>query len=195
MNAMRTIAAALLCCVSFGVSSAHALDHIWIIGGGPNPGDSQAQIEFNVNWVIQALNNTAGARQLHVYYTDGATSGRDVVLWQPPRESKDSLQPLARVFGEQGPNGERFYTSKIPHVQGGTEASALKERLEKEFSELKPGDRALLIYNGHGLRDQDDPAGNTLRLWNDTQLTVREMDQIMSRIDSGIPVRFVFTQC
>lgn len=195
MNAMRNIAAALLCCVSFGVSSAQALDHIWIIGGGPNPGHSQAQIEFNVNWVIQVLNASAGARQLHVYYTDGATSGRDVVLWQPPRESRDSLQPLARVFGEQGPNGERFYTSKIPGVLGGTEASALKERLGKEFSELKAGDRALLIYNGHGLRDRDDPAGNTLQLWNDTQLSVREMDQIMSRIDSGIPVRFVFTQC
>lgn len=195
MSAMRTIASALLCCVFFHVASAQALDHIWIIGGGPNPGHSQAQIEFNVNWVIQVLNNTAGARQLHVYYTDGSSSGRDVVLWQPPRESKDSLQPLARVFGEQGPNGERFYTSKIPHVQGGTEAGALKERLEKEFSELKPDDRALLIYNGHGLRDRDDPAGNTLRLWNDTRLSVREMDQIMSRIDSGVPVRFVFTQC
>ncbi len=195
MSAMRNVAMALFCCVSFGVSSAHALDHIWIIGGGPNPGSSQAQIEFNVNWVIQVLNASAGARQLHVYYTDGADNGRDVVLWQPPRESKDSLQPLARVFGEQSKNGERFYTSKIPHVQGGTEASTLKERLEKDFSELKPGDRAFLIYNGHGLRDPDDPAGNTLRLWNDTRLSVREMDRIMSHIDPGVPVRFVFTQC
>ena len=195
MSTMRYIATVLFCILSFGVSSAHALDHVWIVGGGPNPGHSQAQIEFNVNWVIQVLNNTAGARQLHVYYTDGSTGGRDVVLWQPPRESKDSLQPLARVFGEQGPNGERFYASKILHVQGGTEASALKERLTQEFSELKPGDRALLIYNGHGLRDRNDPAGNTLRLWNDTRLSVREMDQVMSHIDPGVPVRFIFTQC
>lgn len=192
---MRYLIVGMLACVFVGVSSAHALDHVWIIGGGPNPGHSQAQIEFNVNWVIQVLNAGAGARQLHVYYTDGSSPARDVVLWQPPAESKVTLQPLARVFGEQGPNGERFYSNRIPNVQAGTEADNLKARLEKDFSELKPGDRALLIYNGHGMQDQGDSAGNTLRLWNDTKLSVREMDQIMSRIDPGVPVRFVFTQC
>jgi hypothetical protein len=105
------------------------------------------------------------------------------------------LQPLARVFGEHGPNGERFYSNRIPGVQGGTEAGVLRERLEKDFSELKPGDRALLVYNGHGQRDHRDAAGNALLLWNDSRLSVREMDQIMSHIDPGVPVRFVFTQC
>ncbi|GAB4510448.1 MAG: hypothetical protein Tsb0026_12290 [Sulfuricaulis sp.] len=192
---MRNIALTLFSCAFLGTSSAHALDHVWIIGGGPYPGHSQAQIEFNVSWVIQVLNTGAGARQLHVYYTDGSSSARDVVLWQSPAESRASLQPLARVFGEQGSNGERFYSHRVPNVLGGTEATELKVRLEKEFSELKPGDRALLIYNGHGLQDQNDSAGNTLRLWNDTRLSVREMDQIMSRIDPGVPARFIFTQC
>lgn len=178
-----------------GASPARALDHVWIIGGGPYPAHSEAQIEFNVNWVIQALNASPGARQLHVFYTDGGVPGRDVVLWQPPAENKASLQPLARVFGEQGANGEHFYSNRVPQVSGGTEATELRARLEKEFSELKPGDRALLIYNGHGLRDEADPAGNTLRLWNDTSLSVREMDQILSRIDSTVPTRFIFTQC
>jgi hypothetical protein len=195
MNAMRHAAAAVFAGVLFGASSVHALDHVWIVGGGPYPGHSQAQIEFNVNWVIQVLNASAGARQLHVYYTDGSTTGRDVVLWQPPAESGASLQPLARVFGEQGPNGERFYSNRIPGVQGGTEAGVLRERLEKDFSELKPGDRALLVYNGHGQRDHRDAAGNALLLWNDSRLSVREMDQLMSHIDPGVPVRFVFTQC
>jgi hypothetical protein len=116
-------------------------------------------------------------------------------MWQPPAESGASLQPLARVFGEQGPNGERFYSNRIPGVQGGTEAGVLRERLEKDFSELKPGDRALLVYNGHGQRDHRDAAGNALLLWNDSRLSVREMDQLMSHIDPGVPVRFVFTQC
>lgn len=182
-------------CIFLGVASAHALDHVWVVGGGPYPGQSQAQIEFNVNWVIQVLNAGAGARQLHVYYTDGSTGGRDVVLWQPPLESKASLQPLARVFGEQGPNGERFYSNRVSGVQAGTEAGSLRTRLEKDFSELKPGDRAMLIYNGHGLRDRDDAAGNALLLWNDTRLSVREMDRIMSRLDPAVPLRFVFTQC
>ncbi len=34
---------------------AMAADHVWIIGGGNDPDNSQAQIEFNVNWVMQVL--------------------------------------------------------------------------------------------------------------------------------------------
>lgn len=193
---MRNIAVIFFSWTLFGASPAQALDHVWIIGGGPFPGHSQAQIEFNVSWIIQVLDASAGARQLHVYYTDGSAPGRDVVLWQPPAETKASLQPLARVFGDPGENGEHFYSHRVPHVTGGTEAAGLKTRLEKEFSELKPGDRALLIYNGHGKWDgRDSPDGNVLWLWNDTRLSVSEMDRLASRVDPGIPMRFIFTQC
>ncbi|MEW6331062.1 MAG: hypothetical protein AB1560_06365 [Pseudomonadota bacterium] len=188
-------AAILLAGIFFGAAPAHALDHVWVVGGGPYPAQSQAQIEFNVNWVIQVLNAGAGARQMHVYYTDGSSPARDVVLWQPPAESRASLQPLARVFGAQEQNGERFYSHRVPHVSGGTEAGDLAARLEQDFSGLQSGDRALLIYNGHGWRDPDDPAGNTLELWNDSSLSVREMDRLMSHVDPAVPVRFVFTQC
>lgn len=176
-------------------SSSLAADHVWIIGGGPFPQSSQAQIEFNVNWVIQVLNSRPGTRQLHTYYTNGTAPGKDVVLWQPPKESRETLQPLARVFNGVNANGESYRSHRIPHVIGGTETAVLKPSLEKEFSELRPGDRALLIYNGHGLQDSGDAAGNTLRLWNNTRFSVRELDQIMNRIDPSVPVRFVFTQC
>ena len=178
-----------------GVNPVQAADHVWIVGGGPNLGSSQAQIELNVNWVIQVLNSSPGTRQLHIYYTDGNAPGKDVVLWQPPKESRNTLQPLARVLGNTNDNGESYHSHQIPHVIGGTEVSTLKPSLEKEFSALKPGDRSLLIYNGHGLPDSRDVAGNTLRLWNNTRLSVRELDQIMNRIDPGVPVRFIFTQC
>ena len=96
---MRFPSAILLSGLLAGPLPALAADHVWIIGGGPLPGSSQAQIEHNVNWVIQVLNGSAGTRQLHLYYTDGQAPGKDVVLWQPPNESKNTLQPLARVFG------------------------------------------------------------------------------------------------
>ncbi|MDH3514127.1 MAG: hypothetical protein OEM83_04560 [Gammaproteobacteria bacterium] len=192
---MRNILASWSWLLLCAAPAALALDHVWIIGGGPRPSNSQAQIEFNVSWVIQALNNSPGARQLHVYYTDGTGHGRDVVLWQSPRESKETLQPLARVFARRGANGDQFYSHRVTQVLGSTEAGTLRANLEREFSELRSGDRALLIYNGHGSRNRNDPARNSLDLWNDTSLSVRDMDQIMSRINPGVPVRFVFTQC
>lgn len=195
MRRVRHLVMALAAGAFLGAVPARALDHVWIVGGGPYPGHSQAQIEFNVSWVIQVLNAGAGARQLHVYYTGGPEAGRDVVVWQAPAESKATLQPLARVFGGFGPNGDRYYSNRIPNVRGTTEVSRLTAQLEQEFSALKPGDRALLVYNGHGLPGANDPADNTLRLWNDTRLSVRELDRIMGRIDPAVPVRVVFTQC
>ncbi len=192
---MRITAAILFFSLLIVTASAVAVDHTWVIGGGPTPKDSQAQIEYNVNWVIQVLKGYPGAREVHVYYTNGREFGNDVVLWQPPKESEKTLQPLARVFGEEIANGEHYHSHQVPDVIAGTEAGELKLRLEQEFSELKPGDRALIVYNGHGLHDRDDAAGNTLRLWNDTRLSVHEMDQLLNRIDPQVPVRLVLTQC
>ncbi|MHB8624033.1 MAG: hypothetical protein ACYC9J_05515 [Sulfuricaulis sp.] len=171
------------------------MDHVWVIGGGPTPQDSQAQIELNVNWIIQVLKGYPGTRDIHVYYTNGPASSKDVVLWQASSELKDTLQPLARVFGEQIANGNHYLTHEVPDVSAGTEADQLKPRLAQEFSALKPGDRALIIFNGHGLHDRDDSAGNTLRLWNDTRLSVYDMDQLLNHINPKVPVRFVFNQC
>ena len=179
---------------ALSIATAAAAEHVWVIGGGPDPHGSQAQIETNVNWVINVLRQSS-TRQLHVYYTDGNGPGKDVKLWTKPKYTKETLHPLARVFDQDGPNGETYYDHKIPNVSGTTESGPLQQRLKQEFSALKPGDQALLVYNGHGLQDARDAAGNTLRLWKDTSLSARELEQLLGNIDPRVPVRFVFTQC
>lgn len=176
------------------IATAGAAEHVWVIGGGPDPHGSQAQIETNVNWVINVLRQSS-TRRLHVYYTDGDGPGKDVKLWTKPKNTKETLQPLARVFDQDGPNGEIYYDHKIPSVSGTTESGPLQQRLKQEFAALKSGDKALLVYNGHGLQDTRDAAGNTLRLWKDTRLSARELEQLLGNIDPKVPVRFVFTQC
>lgn len=173
---------------------AGAVDHAWLIGGGPDPAGSQAQIEFNVNWVREVLRSRPTPPRLYVYYTDGAGPGKDVKQWVRAPEDKTALTPLARVFDQLEPNGETFRDHRLGEVDGGTEAGSLKESLVRDFARLAPGDRALIVYNGHGL-GAPDPADNYLRLWRNTRLTVREMDELLSRLDPSIPVRFVFTQC
>ena len=58
-----------------------------------------------------------------------------------------------------------------------------------------PGDRLLIVFNGHGSRNRRDPKGNRLWLWNNTSLDVREFDALLTRVPPVVPVRFVFTQC
>lgn len=186
------------CCIvlSFCLAGcpAVAADYAWLIGGGPDPDGSQAQIEFNVNWVRGVLRARSKDTQVYVYYTDGNGPSKDVKEAGPVSETREALTPLARVFGQIDANAGRFRDHRLGKVDGGTEAGALKERLASDFQRLRPGDRVLLMYNGHGLGNED-AADNVLRLWRDTRLSVRDLDELLSKIDSNVPVRFVFTQC
>lgn len=172
-----------------------ANENVWIIGGGPNPQASQAQIEFNVKWVIASLKQLTPDATLHIFYANGGKSGKAVTEWREPVNANTSLQPLARVFGKQRANGFTFREKTVPDVEGSTHADVLEPALQQGFAKLRPGDRALIIYNGHGLADHDDAAGNTLRLWRDSRLSVRQFEKLLGSFDPAVPVRFVLTQC
>lgn len=177
------------------VATAYAVDHIWIVGGGPSLHNSQAQIELNVKWEREVILRRADKARLQIFYTDGDRPESDVVVWQAPAESPVTLQPLARVFDAQSANGERFYSHTVPGVTGTTRAPELVARLRKEFSHLAVGDRALFIFYGHGTRGDTDIAGNALRLWDNTSLSARDLEKMLSDINPAIPVRLVLPQC
>ncbi len=175
--------------------NAPAADHAWVIGGGPFLENSQAQIEFNINWVLDFLRDSDADRVIHTYFTDGGAPFKDVVEWSRPAEDPVSLQPLARVFDAVEENGNHYRNSRVPGVDGSTSRAELLDELEHGFSALRPGDRALIVYNGHGLRGERDAGDNTLRLWNDTEVTAREFEQLLDKVDPAVPVRFLFAQC
>lgn len=192
MKRLAMMSAALLT----GVAAARAEDHVWIIGGGPYPDHSQVQIEINVNFVLDTLREQQPAAQTHVYFADGNSPGADIKLEVADRaDARSGLQPLARVFDQQFQDASEYRNHEVAPVAGGTEAAALAARLREEFARLKAGDRALIIFNGHGLRGEKDAAENTLRLWNDTEMTVRELEGLLGQIQPAVPVRFVMTQC
>ncbi len=172
-----------------------AADHVWLIGGGPNLENSQAQIEQNVLWAREVIANAPGERVIHVYFTDGDNPAKDITEWRRPGDAPATLQPLARVFDSYWTNGEHYRNHRLGKVAGGTQAGLLSSALTREFKALGPGDRALIVFNGHGTHDSRDPSRNTISLWNSTQMTVRDMDGLLSHLHPEVMVRFVFTQC
>jgi len=177
------------------VVAAHADDRIWIIGGGPDPEYSQAQIENNVIWAQKVIGAMPGRHVVRVYFGSGAGDNKDVREWSAPAESAASMQVLARVFDTYMANGDHYRHNRVPRIAGSTEAGRLKEQLGRDFRKIHRGDRVLIIFNGHGGYARRDTAGNVLELWNDTSLTVRDVAALLAGIDPSVPVRFVFTQC
>ena len=176
-------------------STSPAVDHVLLIGGGPDLQNSQAQIEQNVMWARDVVRSIPGERVIHIYYTDGNDPRKDVTEWRPPEETADALQPLARVFNSYWTNGEHYRNHRLGEVAGGTEAGSLRNALTDKFQTLADGDRLLIVFNGHGTHDRRDPSRNAISLWNSSQMTASDLDSLLSRLAPGITVRFVFTQC
>lgn len=174
---------------------AAAVDYAWLIGGGPDLENSQAQIEQNVIWARDIIRGLPGERQLRVYFTDGNHPNKDVKEWQPPPETPAVLQPLARIFNSYWSNGESYRNHRLGEVTGSTEAGLLRRELSEAFEALLPGDRVLLVFSGHGNYDAHDTRRNSIALWDNTELTVADMADLLSRVPKEVPVRFVFTQC
>ncbi len=165
--------------------SAH--DYVWLIGGGYSPDSSQAQIEQNVLWVSQLLKTLPDTRTQRIYFDDGDNPASDVREQVPLRAA--TLEPLRRLFAHGHVAGYFYRNHAIPRLDGGTERAVLVANLEQEIARLRPGDRLLIVFNGHGSRNRRDPTGNRLWLWNDTSLDVREFDALLAHVPPVVPVR------
>ncbi len=195
LGATMLAALALMSGAVSAAPQAAGRSHVWLVGGGPDPDGSQGQIELNVLWVADIVRSVAPGATLKVYFADASPEVRDVRIWSRPADSRENLQPLARIFGQQEFNGNQYRKHRVPDIVHGTRADLLAPSLAREFGAMGPQDRGLFVFNGHGLRDLSDRAGNTLRLWDDTRMSVRELERLATNAPPSAPLRFVFTQC
>lgn len=174
-------------------------DQAILIGGGYNINGSQGQIELNVKWVQEVL-KTANL-PVTTFYTDGDDPRPDVhyqhfavegVEANPIDELASQLEPVARLFGDQQLNKQRYRNHSVEDVQGSTKADELTQALENLLSSA-PNDPSLIVYNGHGKQSKSTVDNVTLELWDDTQITANQLHSILDK--SNAPSRFVFTQC
>lgn len=169
-------------------------DYVWLIGGGYHPDSSQAQIEQNVLWVSQLVRQLPGQRTLRIYFDDGNDPAPDVQELVP-LAGTDGLESLRRLFAHGHVAGYYYRNHTLSPVDGGTERAALVTKLEREMAGLRPGDRLLVVFNGHGTRNRRDANASRLWLWQGTSLDVRAFDALLAHVPPAVSVRFVFTQC
>ncbi len=172
-----------------------AQDWVFLIGGGDQADNSQAQIEANTRWAREVLAGMPGERRLRLYFTDGDDPAPDVTEWQRPPEEAAAMQPLARVLNAYWSNGQRFRNHALGAVDGGTRSDLLSAALAEQLSAVEADDRVFLVFNGHGVWDRKDPLGNRILLWDSTALNVREIKRILDQAPADTALRFVFTQC
>ncbi len=176
-------------------ASLWATDHFLLIGGGASPDSSEAQIEFNVKWVVASLREMLPDAPITVFFSGGKDAPNSAVELLPRDDAAlPPLDALASVYGEESNNRLRYRTHTVTDAAASAERDSLVPALTAYLESLKLGDQAMIIYNGHGTWERDR-SDNALRLWNRTFLSVRDFEQLLSRVDPRVPVRFVMTQC
>lgn len=174
-------------------STALSATKVWLIGGGNTLENSQGQIEENVKW-LQDLLNEKGIEN-YTYYTNGENTEDDVIYFATPEERDINHETFMRVFGNGLEYAKKTKRNSISKINGGTEKASLIKSLKAQFASVKPNDKVLIVYNGHGDIEPSDTRKNTLKLWGDTRLSISELDQLLDEINPKAKVNFVLTQC
>ena len=174
-------------------------DQAILIGGGYNINGSQGQIELNVKWVQSVLKQSD--LPVITFFTDGDDPAPDVhyqhiesdgTVADPVNDLAAQLEPVARLFGDQYQNQQRYRSHSVEDVRGSTKADELIPALTELFTSA-PEDPSLIVYNGHGKQSQSTVDNVTLELWDDTSITANKLHAVLEQ--SSAPSRFVFTQC
>jgi len=179
----------------FSSTATWAEDVAIIVGGGPYARGSQVSIERNTLWIKNIIEQKSGFKETYLYYGGGSTSEPDVMTRQDAGQGELPMDPLAHVFGEEVQNREHYRKTNIPGVIGSTQVDDLKNRLNKIFASLQPGDTLLFIFQGHGGYDDSGQQDNTLKLWHATRLHVSELNALFNDISKDVRIVFVFPQC
>jgi hypothetical protein len=174
-------------------SFLHAETRVWLIGGGNTLENSQGQIEENVRW-LQSVFGQQGV-SVKTFYTDGGTEDHDVVYFAQAEERDPIWEPILRVYGSGLSYAQRTRRNSLSDIDGGTEKSELTNALIEDFQALNDDDSVLLVYNGHGDINTNDTRKNNLMLWQDSRLSIKELDELLDQTPTSVPVRFVLTQC
>ncbi|MCU7853092.1 MAG: hypothetical protein KZQ80_12870 [Candidatus Thiodiazotropha sp. (ex Monitilora ramsayi)] len=162
------------------------------VGGGNAIGNSQGQIEDNVEWLSEILKKSSNT--IKNYYAAGGAGEKDVAFFGDA-DSTDLMQPLSRVFDFGDAHRLRFKVNGIPELSGSTRKDELSKSIINLFSATNSDSEILIIFNGHGDMNEDDVRYNTIKIWGDDNLDVGEVDGILDSAHEESLVRFIFPQC
>ena len=160
------------------------------VGGGPDPEYNQVAIESNVRYVDSLLPAVSPRRTL---FADGKATTADV-LYRDETPAKSPGEAAFRALFGSG-NTERFRPPRLPHLDGPATRASLHAEIERLAA--APGKGGYLLYfTGHGSPARNnDLNNNTFGLWNDNDLSVRDLAGEIKSLPTNRPVVLVMVQC
>lgn len=196
----RALVAALALALAGATGTSVGATRLWLVAGEPDRQSATQRSEGTVLWVADALRAAPGAPLVQTWLANPAPEAIDRSAskandpW-PSTLVSTPMHALARVFGQQAFEAAPPRRQRAGATLVGARADMVLAALDKDVAALRPNDRGLFFYAGPGTADATDAAGNTLRLWDNTALSVQQLDTASRHAPVTAPMRFVLTQC
>jgi hypothetical protein len=160
----------------------------WIaVGGGSGPRSTQVSLEQDMDLARQTLGKDG-----IVLFAGGARNyGVQVLHPEAAQRGDRLLRELGDLFD---PLDGRDATYRQPLIPADGAATS-RRFIEALSAALAEGRDELLVYVAVHGEAGDVPADNTIRLWGDAPLSVRDLADVLDSAGSKRVVRFVVTSC
>lgn len=186
----------LVSCAHAQPTSAPSPLRALIVSGGPDFENNQYAIESNARYLEKL---TAKARWRRVLFADGKANSRTIAAVQKtPRFL--ALRALNSVLDEDLPDAPIVaQASALSRIDGASTKTSVNAALAA-FVAPKPDERGLLYFTGHGAAGRKrgglpDYQNTTFALWNDNELSTRELSSALRNWPAKNPLVVVMVQC
>jgi thiol-disulfide isomerase/thioredoxin len=184
--------------VPSGRAQTIAPERVWavLINGGGSPASNYLSHLIHVRAMLDWL-DAAGVPETHiaVFSSDGDDPAADLAVRELRPGSDAQLLDGTDLEGRLGRPVEYVSTQ----IDGVKLRPATPEQLAQWFDgegrALRAGDTLLLYVTDHGTRGKPGPEDTRISLWNRESITVRELDALVAKLDPGVRVVALMSQC
>ena len=166
-----------------------------IVSGGPDLEYNQYAIESNARYVESLTNKSSWRR---IYFADGKPNSRTISALQNSPAFRAN-RSLAWILNEELPDDKIVaQASTLKQIDGASTPASVARAL-LDFSQPATGERGLLYFTGHGspggTQAQPDYQNTTYALWNDNEISERELARSLRVWPAQNPLFVVMVQC
>lgn len=166
-----------------------------IISGGPNFEYNQYAIESNARYV-EGLTDKSSWRRIH--FADGKPNSRTIAAAQNSPDFH-AQRALAWILNEELPEDKIVAQASTLRQIDGASTKPSVTRVLDEFSRPTTNEQGLLYFTGHGsaggTQTRPDYENTTFALWNDDDISAREVAGAIRQWPAQNPLFVVMVQC
>jgi hypothetical protein len=144
-----------------------------VIGGGGAPSNNEIALEKNLLYFQRSLCEMGYApKQAKIFFANG-----------------NNGEATIRYIDES--NQERYKPPNIPNLNGSSTYRNLKSSLLEDQS-IKP---LFFYFTGHGLLNKKNNNDNTIILWNEQYVSVKQLAKVLDQMPYQKPFVTMMSQC